>query len=322
MPATATHAFFAKDIYDILPDSMRNKLDLNRCKMFGQSVDSLMFYNLFSILPGKDIRKFQYHFHNYNTQGFFINLLKYIKENNVDDIDTNSFLFGFICHFVLDSTLHPYIIYKTGKFDKNNPRTYKYNNIHAFMESFIDMDMINKRMKTNPYKFNVSNFCFDLRPFSNDLCKAIDYAFYNTYGLKNMSQVYYKSLKQMRMSINVFRRDSYGIKKFIYKLADSFTADNTYRFEAISYHVPLDDRHNYLNMDNKLWRHPINYDDTSCESFIDLYLKAINAGKVMYCASCDYLNGKSIDLTKIFPDIKYTTGLECSNDSELKYFAF
>ena len=48
-------------------------------------------------------------------------------------------------------------------------------------ESFIDMDMINKRMKTNPYKFNVSNFCFDLRPFSNDLSKAIDYAFYNTY---------------------------------------------------------------------------------------------------------------------------------------------
>ena len=322
MPATVTHAFFAKDIYDILPDNIRKDLDIDKCKMFGQSVDSLMFYNLFSILPGKDIRKFQYHFHSYNTQDFFINLLKYIRDNNIHDKDTYSFLYGFICHFVLDSTLHPYIIYKTGRFDKHIPSTYKYNNIHAFMESFIDMDMVNKRMKTNPYKFNVSKFCFDIEPFSNDLNKAIDYVFYNTYGLKNMSSVYYKSLKQMRMAINVFRRDAYGIKKFIYKLVDTFTFDNTYRFEAISYHVPLEDRHNYLNMDNKLWRHPVNYDDTSCESFIDLYLKSINAGKTMICASWDYINGKSIDLTKIFPNIKYTTGLDCSNDSEFKYFEF
>ena len=39
------------------------------------------------------------------------------------------FLVGTICHFVLDSTLHPYIIYKTGMMDKKKSSTYKYNNI-------------------------------------------------------------------------------------------------------------------------------------------------------------------------------------------------
>ena len=322
MPATVTHAFFAKDIYDILPANVRGKLDIDRCKMFGQSVDSLMFYNLFSILAGKDIRKFQYHFHSYNTQAFFINLLRYIKINKIDDIDTYSFLLGFICHFVLDSNIHPYVIYKTGLFDKNKPSTYKYNNIHAFMESYFDNDMIVRRFKTNPYKFNISGFCFDLKPFSKDLKKTIDYTFYQTFGLKNMSEIYYKSLKQMRMAINVFRRDPYGIKKFVYKLADSFTSERTYRFDAISYHVPLEDTHNYLNLDNKLWRHPVNYDDTSCESFVDLYLKSIKSAKVMMCASWDYINDKNIDLTKIFPNIKYTTGLDCNDTGEIKYFEF
>ena len=114
MPATVTHAYFAKDVYDVLPKTIKDKLSLSRCRMFGQNVDSLMFYNLFSILPGKKIRKFHYHFHTNQTQDFFIHLVQFMKENKIEDIDTYSFLMGFICHYVLDSTVHPYIVYKTG----------------------------------------------------------------------------------------------------------------------------------------------------------------------------------------------------------------
>ena len=45
MPATATHAFFAKDVYDILPGDIKKNLSISRSKMFAQSTDSLMFYN-------------------------------------------------------------------------------------------------------------------------------------------------------------------------------------------------------------------------------------------------------------------------------------
>ncbi len=166
MPATVTHAFFAKDVYDILPEEMTQKLDLDRLKMFGQSVDSLMFYNLFSILPGKEMRKFQGYFHEHNSQDFFINLLKYIKFNNIEDIDVYTFMVGFICHYALDSTLHPYVVYKTGRFDKKKPSTYKYNNVHAFMETYIDNDMIRRRLNCNPYSFNFIEYCFDTKPFS------------------------------------------------------------------------------------------------------------------------------------------------------------
>ena len=98
MPATATHAFFAKDVYDILPDEICEDLDLNKCKMYSQSVDSLKFYNLFSLLPGKMVRHFQGYFHENNSQEFFINILRYMRDNEVKDIDTYSFLFGSICH--------------------------------------------------------------------------------------------------------------------------------------------------------------------------------------------------------------------------------
>ena len=44
MPATIAHAYFSKDVFDILPSNIKNKIDCSRIKMFGQSMDSLMFY--------------------------------------------------------------------------------------------------------------------------------------------------------------------------------------------------------------------------------------------------------------------------------------
>lgn len=322
MPATITHAFFAKDVYDILPKEIRDLLDVKRCKMFGQSVDSLMFYNLFSIMPGKKIRGFQYYIHTHNTQELFLNIIQYMKENNIQDKDTYSFLEGFICHYVLDSTIHPYVVYKTGVFRKKYPNTYKYNNVHAFMETFIDNDMVKRRFKKNPYTFDIASFCFDLKPFSKELNHTIGYSFYRTYHLTNMDSIYYKSLKQMRSALKVFRRDPSGIKKNIYKFVDTITPKGVYRFEAISYHYPLEDKHNYLNTNHSLWRNPTTYDMTSNESFVDLYLKAIKLAKVLSCASFDYISGKDIDLEKIFDNTSYVTGIDCNSPKELRFFEF
>ena len=322
MPATITHAFFAKDVYDILPLEINKKLDLNRCKMFAQSTDSLMFYNLFSPLPGKKIRKYQSYFHRNQSQEFFINLLRFIHDNGFQDEDIYSFLVGFICHYALDTTVHPYVVYKTGVFNKKKPSTYKYNNVHAFMEAFIDNDMVRRREKCNPYTFDFISFCFDVRPFSKSLNHAINYSFYNTFGWREMSKIYYKSLKQMKTYLKVFRKDPHGVKKNIYKFVDTITPRNTYRFEAISYYYPLKDRHNFLNSNHKLWRNPTTYDMTSTESFVDLYLKAIKLAKVLICASFDYLNGKEIDLEQVFTNNSYITGLDCNLKKELKYFEF
>lgn len=323
MPATAVHAYFAQDLNDILPKEIKNKLEVDRLKTFGQSTDSLMFYNLFSILPGKKIRDFQKYFHTNKTQDFFVNLINYIKENDyTEDIDVNSFLVGAICHYVLDSTVHPYIYYKTGYFNKNDKSTYKYNNVHTFMETFLDNDMIKRRESINPYKFNISKFSFDTSKFSNELNDTIKYTFKETFDVDNMDKIYYKSLKQMKNSIFIFRQDRYGIKKFFYKLADTFTSKRVFRFEAISYHYPLNDRHNFLNENHKLWRNPCDYSLTSEESFLDLYLKALKLAKVMICASFDYINGKDIELEKVFINKSYITGLDCELDKELKYFEF
>lgn len=322
MPATITHSYFMKDLYEVLPDNITSKIDLNRSKMFAQSTDSIMFYNLLSIKPSHNLRKFQYYFHTHKTNDFFINLLDYVKEHNIDDKDTYSFIVGFITHFVLDSNIHPYIIYKTGFFDKKKKETYKYNGIHHFMETFLDNDLIKRRENTDPYKFNISKFCFDTKKFSNDLNNTIDYTFYTTFNIKNMSYKYYRSLKQMKTYLRLFRMDRFGIKKFFYKIIDTFTPRSMFRFEAVSYHLPLEDKHNYLNNNHTMWKNPVDDNITSTESFVDLYLRSLEEARNISIKIFEYLNGKDIDLKSLFLNKSYVSGLDCDIEKELKYFEF
>ena len=322
MPATITHSYYAKDLYEVLPDNITSKLDLSRTKMFANSTDSFMFYNILSLKSDNNLRKFQYYFHTHKTNQFFINLLEYVRKNNIDDTDTYSFIVGFISHFVLDSNIHPYIIYRTGMFNKKDKNTYKYNGIHHFMEVFLDNDLIKRRENINPYKFNITKYCFNTKKFSNDLNNTIDYTFYTTFDLKNMSKKYYKSLKQMKTFLRLFRKDRFGIKKFFYKLIDTITPRGVFRFECISYHYPLEDKHNYLNNNHNMWKNPADDSITSTESFVDLYLKSLKEARDITIKVFEYLNGEDINLESLFLNKAYTSGLDCDKEKELKYFEF
>ena len=317
MPSTVTHSLFVKDVCEILPSNIVSKLDLNRCRGFAHGTDSLMFY-----LSNKNIRKLHFYSHENKTRDFFVNLLNYVRSNQIKDKDTYSFIVGFICHYILDTTMHPFIIYKTGDFDRKNPSTYKYNNVHHFMETFIDNDMIRRRLRKYPYKYDFCKDCFDNREFSNELDDTINHVFYDTYDVKDMGKIYYKSLKKEKLFLTLFRRDRYGIKKFFYKLLDTVTPRSCFRFEALSYHYPLDDRHNFLNSDNKIWRNPTDYDMTSKESFVDLYVKALKEAKVAIKVAFDYIDGKNVVLEDVFTNLSYYTGLDCEERRELKYFEF
>ena len=322
MPATITHSYYAKDLYEVLPDNITSKLDLSRTKMFANSTDSFMFYNILSLKSDNNLRKFQYYFHTHKTNQFFINLLEYVRKNNIDDTDTYSFIVGFISHFVLDSNIHPYIIYRTGMFNKKDKNTYKYNGIHHFMEVFLDNDLIMRRENINPYKFNITKYCFNTKKFSNDLNNTIDYTFYTTFDLKNMSKKYYRSLKQMKTFLRLFRKDRFGIKKFFYKLIDTITPRGVFRFECISYHYPLEDKHNYLNNNHNMWKNPADDSITSTESFVDLYLKSLKEARDITIKVFEYLNGEDINLESLFLNKTYTSGLDCDKEKELKYFEF
>ncbi len=327
MPATITHAYFSIDVYNKLDKKNKRirKKDLLRLKMFSQSTDPIMFYNVESVNKGKNIRRFQYYFHTNKSQEFFITLCEYIKNKKLfDNSEVLSFLYGFICHYVLDSIIHPFVIYKSGVMNKDNPNSYKYNCKHNYMETFLDNKMIIKKSpnKKSYSDFNLNKFCFDTKDFSNELIDVIDFVFKKVFLIENMSKIYLKSLKQMKGFLLRYRLDRFGLKKLIYRTIDLFTNSSTFKFDCLSYHYIPKNEEMYLNLEHKVWYNPINKKIKSYDSFYDLYDKAVLEAVRIINEVNDYFRGKNSTLSDIFVNNSYLTGLNCNLGDKFKYFEF
>lgn len=324
MPATAVHAFFAEDIYQNLDSKYQKRIKENKKSflMFAQSMDSMMFYQILNLKKKGSLNHFSYTFHTKKVNLFFKTLITTMKkEKSYEDSQTLAFIYGLICHFVLDSTIHPFVFYKTGNFDKKKKETYIYNSLHTYMETFLDQVMIKKR--TPPKKsFHFKDFCFDFKKFSTPLKKTIRSCFFHVYQIKNMDQIYYQSLKQMCFILEIFRLDSHGIKKFFYKKLDLFTPKKFIRLESLSYYR-VENKHDYLNQTHKKWCYPTDKKITSKEDFFDLYQSSIKyASFIIDKVNLYFFKNQSIDIDQLFQNKSYLTGLDCSKKKTLQYFEF
>ena len=328
MPSSITHAFFALDVYDNLDIKIQKRISNNieEYKTFAQGPDPLFFYNLSNFGKGKNIRsKYPTLIQTKYTQKFFIELISYIKENKLENNpEILSFLYGFITHYVLDSTIHPFIIYKTGIFDKNNSDTYKYNGLHNDMEVYIDAYMIFQREKTFPKDFKTYKFICNIDNFSDKLNNLLDTVFKDVYDINDFSKLYHKAIKQMKFIFRVYRYDKFGIKKVGYKIIDAILPKKYLKKEMLSYHVGHNSKKHYLNLEKNEWNHPTNKYEYYTYSFIELYRIALDKAKSIINDVNDVLyEGENVKtLKKTFTNLSYETGKDCELEEKCQYFEF
>jgi hypothetical protein len=306
MPSIVTHHIFAKDI--------SKKVNFNENDiylLFAQSHDYLL-YNF-----NKHIRFLGHTGHIFKTQDYLLNIIDYIKTNHLEENkELLSYLYGSITHYILDSTIHPYIFYKTGIYSRKNKALRKYKGMHRVMERNIDGILYQRRYKRKYCTLNISKDIIKKPIFSEELKKCIDYAYEKTYKVKNLANIYIKSIKEAKILFRTTNYDRLGIKKVIYALNDKLFGFN---ITCISNHIKLN--HMYMNNEKKEWYHPCTKEEND-QSFDELYqMSAIKCTDTIKIVDL-YLKDKvNIDkLKKAIPNISYTTGLDLSLRKKMSYF--
>ncbi len=328
MPSTVTHSYFALDVFDKLDDKSKKHLDnkTDELKMFAQGPDPLYFYNLALPFIGKNIRKiYPRQVHDTKTKDFFITLIvEIIKRKLQQHTQVMSMLYGFICHYVLDSIIHPYIIYKTGVYDKDIPELKKYRSLHIDMELYLDGYMIFQREKMPIQNFKMYEFCFCSNNFDSQVRDLLNSVTKDVYNLDNYAKYYFKSIKQMKAINRIFRYDKFGIKKIGYIFLDKILPKKQLKKEQLSYHINYKKKLHYLNTEKNEWNHPMNQYETYNYSFIELYHIALNkAIKIIDDVnSVIYDKADNNILNKTFENISYKTGKDCNDDRKLQYFEY
>ncbi len=326
MPSSMTHDYFMSDVYDKLSDDIKNRIILNDARTFSQGPDIFYFYNMGIGKKSDKYRKMGNFMHKNKVNLYFFNMIKYIRDNNlVSNKQCLSFLYGSIAHFVLDSTTHPFIFYKTGVFIKGVPSTYKYSGLHQEMEYFLDAYMIFQNEKREAKDFKMYNYLLNNDKLDKCTLELIDNTINDTYGYSDTCKIYEKCIKDMKRFYKLFNYDHYGIKRGIYSLVDVITPKKYIRKKKFSFYLTHNSKRHYLNLEKNEWNHPCNLYETYNYSFIELYRIAINTCYNIITEVDKLLKKKDIseeDINLLFGNLSYVTGKDADNKIPMKFFEF
>lgn len=328
MASSVTHDYFSVDVYNNLNKNVKNKLlsHIDDFKCFAQGPDPYFFFDFHLSKKAKDIFEINRAMQHSHINKHFISLINYInKKNYYSNSQVIAYLYGQICHFILDSNIHPFVVYNTGRYNEKDYKTYKYNGLHEEMEYFIDIYLISKREKISPRKFKVYKHILNISKFNDELKDLIDTVTKDVYGFDNVSKVYYKSIRDMKKFYYVFNYDRFGIKKRIYKIMDLVCKNKVVRKEELSFCVDPNSKLYYLNNDRNYWIHPCDNKEKYNLSFDDLYNISINKATNLIETIDKMLEKKEINvkkLEKLIGNLDYGTGKDCDLNLKFKYFIF
>ncbi len=150
MPSNVVHWYFAKSVYESLSDYEKGIAgkDLQAYLVGGQGPD-LLFYMRYEKPP---LNKLGEMIHgSFETAALFRASADYVR--TVPEGETiTAFLLGQLCHYALDSQLHPYIYYRMNDLPDFYPPSAK-ENIHVLFESSLDFLCVRDYIQVNPKRY-------------------------------------------------------------------------------------------------------------------------------------------------------------------------
>jgi len=318
MPSIVTHHLFAKDVLKNISKDIQEKIDVKYFLLFAQSFDNFFYYKFLTPWIGKEIRVFGETAQKENVNLYFKNIIQEITENHLEEKkEVLAYLYGSICHYVLDYHCHPFIFYHTG----DNHLGKKYRGLHEKMEVNLDAYMYKKVTLEDLYKQKLADELLPKLQFSKKLIHVMNHVFENTFEKKNMGTIYEESVKTGNFLLKYGVTDRTGLKKALYTIKDFFTPYSYRKYQYLSFHVTKF-IHEYLNETHEIWNNPVDRTITSTKSFLDLYEKARQETIGIIEEIDMYLKTKK-DFQAVLDKIgnrSYTTGLDCEKPYTLKYF--
>lgn len=319
MPTPVTHHYFAKDVLNKSDECVKNSF-----------IDKMRIYELFTLGfdPFFTYGEMPFHeklgdlCHQNYIDTFFLNYIKIIKEDKLqDNQEVLASLYGHLTHYILDSIMHPFVMYKSGEYEKGNKSTLKYVGLHHKMEMHMDAYMYESRENKTYKCFKVHEILPKIK-FSKELLDALNRNYKEVFNIDNGGKKYQKATYLVHNGYRYFLEDKSGFKKKVFKIIDKTHLKKGLVFEYLSTHITeIDD--NIFNREHKTWYNP--WDKTeSNETFFELYDRAVDRCVKVFNATNKFINDKISEekYRDILKDYSYVSGLPWRIKKEMKYTEF
>lgn len=310
MPSVVAHCWYGDVAFNkIADDSLRNAIKRNHgVYMLGcQGPDLFYYYHRFPWVNQKKNPKV----HDFGNKLHEIIINDAIGKYCEYVIDSRNeiaiaYLAGYLAHWALDSTCHPYINYKTGSIKGNIGYDHQYfeEQIDKGLLDILNMSIVDYQpVKLVKHHKNLSRILFEMNKTVFD-----DIQF-----------------DEVRDSIKGFC----GIQKFLYDPKGSkykwiSKAEDLFKLHGLATNMMLPQKYDNtldaLNLRQEEWLHPCDNSLASCETFEDLAKKAVGKMSVLFDILGRLLSDNATinDLLEVVGNKSFSTGMIVGED--MKYF--
>lgn len=268
MPACLTHYYFAQNVRESLAE--KATLDLCAYTWGAQGPDFFFCHRFLPIWKGRSLRDYGGRLHNTAPSQVLGAMREFLKQH--PDSVYRSYVWGFVCHYSLDSTAHPYINWLAEKLAKQRPWETA-STMHGEIESALDAIVLRYETGKLPSEVALKAMFPKNEAVERKIAHLYRQILFSLYG----DDVSEESLVQaMNDAHGVFSlvTDRTGLKKKLFERIERGKPS------AIASHiVPLteNDQIDYANIQNAPWG-----DGDSHQSFFELYGEAQGvAGKIL-----------------------------------------
>ncbi len=300
MPDIYAHILCAEGALDRLPLEVTSiiKEYMAPYRLGAQGPDFFFYYNAEPWNDDEGFSKIGGRVHTESIDEFFITAADYIKEGK-DSLPKEtlnlyiSYLAGFLTHYALDSTAHPYIYYTSG-INAGNNHKYLEGSIDTLLMLYYGSRNSGKLIKqTQKNKVKIAEF--------------ISYLLSKVFDLKIPKHKIAKSFDDISKIISMLYDPNHLKKPIISKLDKKLSLKG----KVISAITPtkLIKGVDYLNLKKKTWYNPSDDSIQSNESFLELHEKAKILSAELIKSMYTYVSGEPSEFPKNIGNKSYDTGL-------------
>lgn len=278
MPACLTHYYFAKNVLQTLS----NRDEIDECAYFwgAQGPDFLFCQNFIPWRKDKKIGAYGSRLHETKPSAT-LNAMRELVKNSGDTV-VYSYVLGFICHYSLDCTAHPYINYLASQLVEIRENETD-STMHTEIEAALDTIVLRSEEGKLPSEISLGTMFPKNERVQRKVAELYSYVIAQVYGEKTEAGELFKVTDDAHFIFSVLT-DRTGIKKKIVEIFENGKA------HAVSSHfVPLTERDDvdYANFQQSEW---LAGGEKSTCSFFDLTAEAAVLAKTLieHFDSCDF----------------------------------
>lgn len=270
MPACLTHYLFAQNVLQDLAE----KESIDQCAYFwgAQGPDFLFCHRYFPWMKGRSLKSYGNELHSVAKPSVtFTAMRNFLKHH--EDPSYRSYVYGFLCHYALDSTAHPYINALAGTLREDRPYETP-TTMHGEIEAALDAIVLRHETGKLPSEVPLGKMFPRNEPVQRRIAKLYREVILEVFGADIPEQELLRATQDAHFVFSCLT-DRTGLKK---RLFDTIEAGKAH---TVSSHiVPITEREgiDYANLQQEEWHAG---DVTSHQSFFELMGEAMGLAETL-----------------------------------------